>query len=100
MHLKMNLRVQMDAKSGQLKIENMSDSTNRKNDKYVWGALDDTIQGEPDNTMELHLKVNANIYIYKDAQEGAPSEPANNSVQCLEPSVQNVTSRDQEFQYD
>ena len=55
----------MDAKSGQLKIENMSDSTNRKNDKYVWGALDDTIQGEPDNTMELHLKVNANIYIYK-----------------------------------
>ena len=90
----------MDAKSGQLKIENMSDSTNRKNDKYVWGAFDDTIQGEPDNTMELHLKVNANIYIYKDAQEGAPSEPANNSVQCLEPSVQNVTSRDQEFQYD
>ena len=38
------------AKSGQLKIESMSESANRKNDKCVWDALDDTTQGPPDNT--------------------------------------------------
>ena len=49
----MDLRVQIDAKSGQLKIESMSRSANGK----TINALD-TIRGVPD--------------IYKDAQQSAP----------------------------
>ena len=37
-----------------------------KNDKCVWGALDDTVA--PKGELQyLHI-----IYIYKDAQEGSP----------------------------
>ena len=47
-----------------------------KDDKCVWGALDDTVQGAPDNTSGVAPKGELQylhiIYIYKDAQEGSP----------------------------
>ena len=66
----MDLRVQIDAKSGQLKIESMSRSANGK----TINALD-TTRGVPDNTPGVVPKGELQylyIYIYKDAQESAP----------------------------
>ena len=45
----------------------------RKNDICDLGALDDTVQGAPDNTSGVPSKGELQyLYIYKDAQEGAP----------------------------
>ena len=63
MLLKMYLRVQMNVKPGQLKIESISESANGKTKNAFQVRL---------TQLELHLKVNFNIYICKDAQEGAP----------------------------
>ena len=46
----------------------------RKNDICDLGALDDTVQGAPDNTSGVPSKGELQyLYIYKDAQEGAPN---------------------------
>ena len=56
----MDLRVQIDAKSGQLKIESMSRSANGK----TINALD-TIRGVPDNTPGVVPKGELQyLYIY------------------------------------
>ena len=72
MFLKIDLRVQMDAKSGQLKIENMSESANGKTINAFNVSLMIQFKVHLIKHLELHLKVNFNIYICKDAQEGAP----------------------------
>ena len=68
----MDLRVQMDAKSGQLNIERMSESANRKTINTFEMRLMIQFRVHLIIHLELLLKVNFNIYIYKDAQEGAP----------------------------
>ena len=70
--LKMNLRVQMDAKSGKLKVESMSESVNGKTINAFEVRLMIQFRVQLVIYLELHLKANFNIYIYKDAQEGAP----------------------------
>ena len=72
MPLKMDLRVQMDAKSGQLKIESMSENANGKTTNAFEVRLMIQFRVHLIIHLELHLKVNFNIYIHKDAQEGAP----------------------------
>ena len=72
MLLKMNLRVQMDAKSGKLKIESMSESANGKTINAFEVRLMIQFRVHLIIHLGLHLKVNFNIYIHKDAQEGAP----------------------------
>ena len=72
MFLKIDLWVQMDAKSGQLKIENMSESANGKTINAFNVSLMIQFKVHLIKHLELHLKVNFNIYICKDAQEGAP----------------------------
>ena len=66
MFLKIDLRVQMDAKSDQLKIESMS--SNRKAIYAFEVHLMIQFRAHLIIHLELHLKVNFNIYIYKDAQ--------------------------------
>ena len=68
----MDLRVQMDAKSGQLNIERMSESANGKTINTFEMRLMIQFRVHLIIHLELLLKVNFNIYIYKDAQEGAP----------------------------
>ena len=70
--LKMDLRVQMDAESGKLKIESMSESANGKTINAFEVRLMIQFRVHLIIHLELHLKVNFNIYIHKDAQEGAP----------------------------
>ena len=72
MLLKLDLRVQMDAKSGNSKIESMSGNTNRKTMNAFEVSLMIQFRVHLIIHLELHLKVNFNIYIHKDAQEGAP----------------------------
>ena len=69
MPLKLDLRVQMDTKSGHSKIESM---TNRKRINACEVSLMIQFRVHLIIHLELHLKVNFNIYIHKDAQEGAP----------------------------
>ena len=66
MFLKIDLRVQMDAKSDQLKIESMS--ANRKAIYAFEVHLMIQFRAHLIIHLELHRKVNFNIYIYKDAQ--------------------------------
>ena len=68
----MDLRVQMDAKSGQLNIVRMSESANGKTINTFEMRLMIQFRVHLIIHLELLLKVNFNIYIYKDAQEGAP----------------------------
>ena len=70
--LKIDLRAQMDAKSGQLKLENMSESANGKTINAFEVHLMMQFRVQLVIHLELHLKMNLNIFIYKDAQEGAP----------------------------
>ena len=70
--LKMDLRVQMDAESGKLKIESMSESANGKTINAFEVRLMIQFRVHLIIHLGLHLKVNFNIYIHKDAQEGAP----------------------------
>ena len=72
MVLKIDLRAQMDAKSGQLKLENMSESANGKTINAFEERLMMQFRVQLVIHLELHLKMNLNIFIYKDAQEGAP----------------------------
>ena len=72
MLLKMDLRVRMDAKSGQLKIETMSESANRKKINSFEVRLIIQFKVHLKIHLELHLKMNFNIYIYKDAHKDAP----------------------------
>ena len=72
MLLKMDLRVRMDAKSGQLKIETMSESANRKKINSFEVRLIIQFKVHLKIHLELHLKMNFNIYIHKDAHKGAP----------------------------
>ena len=72
MVLKIDLRAQMDAKSGQLKLENMSESANGKTINAFEVRLIMQFRVQLVIHLELHLKMNLNIFIYKDAQEGAP----------------------------
>ena len=75
----MDLRVPVDVKSGQLKIESKSEifsapgdaNNERNNDKCVWCALCGTISGEPYNTLIIALK-GAFQDLYKRAQKGSP----------------------------
>ena len=62
----------MDAKSGQLKIESISGSANGKMMKAFELRLMMQFRVHLIIHLVLHLKVNFNIYIHKDAQEGAP----------------------------
>ena len=71
MLLKLDLRVQMDAKSGHSKIESMSGNTNRKTINAFEVSLMIQFRVHMIIHLQLHLKVNFNIYIHKDAQEGA-----------------------------
>ena len=64
--------MQMDAKSGQLNIERMSESANGKTINTFEMRLMIQFRVHLIIHLELLLKVNFNIYIYKDAQEGAP----------------------------
>ena len=68
---KMDLRVQMDAISGQLKIKSMSESVNRKTINVFQEPLTIQFKVHLIIQLELHLKVNFNIYIYRDAEESA-----------------------------
>ena len=72
MLLKMDLRVQMDARSGQLKIENMSESSNGETINAFEVRLMVQFRVDLILHLELHLKANFNIYVYKDEQEGTP----------------------------
>ena len=72
MPLKMDLRVQMDANSGQSKIESMSESANGKTINAFEVCLMIQFRVPLITNLELHLNVNFNTYIYKDAQESAP----------------------------
>ena len=62
MLLKIDVRVQMDAKSGQLKIESMSESANGKTINAFEVRL--MIQ------LRVHLTIHLELHL--DAQEGAP----------------------------
>ena len=77
----MDLRVQMDAKSGQLKIKSMSESANGKTINVFQVPLMIQFKVRLIIQLELHLKVNFNVYIYKDAEESARDVPMNKSVQ-------------------
>ena len=77
----MDLRVQMDAKSGQLKIKSMSESANGKTINVFQVPLMIQFKVHLIIQQELHLKVNFNVYIYKDAEESARDVPMNKSVQ-------------------
>ena len=72
MLLKMDLRVQMDAKSGQLKIKIVIQIANekRRNAFEVHLMMQFRVYLI---ILDLHLKVNFNIYIFNDAQEGVPN---------------------------
>ena len=70
--MKIDLRVQKDAKSGQLKIESISGSANGKMMNAFEVRLMMQFWVHLIIHLGLHLKVNFNIYIHKDAQEGAP----------------------------
>ena len=72
MLFKIDVKVQMDAKSGQLKIESMSESANGKTINAFEVRLMIQFRVHLIIHLGLHLKVNFNIYIHKDAQEGAP----------------------------
>ena len=72
MLLKLDLRVQMDAKSGNSKIESMSGNTNRKTMNAFEVSLMIQFRVHLIIHLELHLKVNFSIYICKDAPEGIP----------------------------
>ena len=77
----MDLRVQMDAKSGQLKIKSMSESANGKTINVFQVPLMIQFKVHLIIQLELHLKVNFNVYIYKAAEESARDVPMNKSVQ-------------------
>ena len=62
MLLKIDVRVQMDAKSGQLKIESMSESANGKTIK----AFDVRLMIQ----FRVHLMIHLELHL--DAQKGAP----------------------------
>ena len=62
----------MDAKSGQLKIANINKSANGKTINAFEVRLMIQFKVYLIIDLGLHLKVNFNIYICKDAQEGAP----------------------------
>ena len=64
--------MQMDAKSGQLNIERISESANGKTINTFEMRLMIQFRVHLIIHLELPLKVNFNIFIYKDAQEGAP----------------------------
>ena len=68
----MDLKVQMDEKSGQLNIERISESANEKTINTSEMRLMIQFRVHLIIHLELPLKVNFNIFIYKDAQEGAP----------------------------
>ena len=72
MFLKMDLRVQIDAKSGKLKIESMSESVNGKTINAFEVHLMIKFRVNLIIRLGLHLKVNFNIYICKDVPEGVP----------------------------
>ena len=72
MLLKMDLRVQMDAKPGKLKIEGMSESANGKTINAFEVRLMIQFRVHLIIHLGLHLKVNFSIYICKDAPEGVP----------------------------
>ena len=61
--LKMDLKVQMDAKSGQLKIESMSESANGTTINAFVVCLMIQFRMQQIIYLELHLKMNFNIYI-------------------------------------
>ena len=61
----------MDAISGQLKIKSMSESANRKTINVFQEPLTIQFKVHLIIQLELHLKVNFNIYIYRDAEESA-----------------------------
>ena len=61
--LKMDLKVQMDAKSGQLKIESMSESANGTTINAFVVRLMIQVRMQQIIHLELHLKMNFNIYI-------------------------------------
>ena len=71
----------MDAKSGQLKIKSMSESANGKTINVFQVPLMIQFKVHLIIQQELHLKVNFNVYIYKDAEESARDVPMNKSVQ-------------------
>ena len=71
----------MDAISGQLKIKSMSESANRKTINVFQEPLTIQFKVHLIIQLELHLKVNFNVYIYKDAEESARDVPMNKSVQ-------------------
>ena len=68
MLLKMDLRVQMDAKSGQLKIKSVIQIANekRRNAFEVHLMMQFRVYLI---ILDLHLKVNFNIYIFNDAKK-------------------------------
>ena len=63
--LKIGLREQMDAKSGQLKFENMNESVNGKMINAFEVRLMIQFSVYLIIHLELHLKANFNIYTYK-----------------------------------
>ena len=63
MLLKMDLRVQMNAKSGQLKIESMGESVNGKTINAFELRLMIQFRVHQIIHLELHLKMNFNSYI-------------------------------------
>ena len=70
MPLKMDLRVQMDAKSGQLKIESMSENANGKTTNAFEVRLMIQFRVHLIIHLEFHLKVNFNIkYFYIEHKE-------------------------------
>ena len=64
MLLKMDLKVQMEGKSDQLKIESMSGIANRKAKNAFEVRLMIQFRVHLIIHLELYLKVNVNIYIY------------------------------------
>ena len=80
MLLKMDLRVQMDAKSGQLKIKSVSESANEKRRNLFEVHLMMQFRVYLIIHLDLHLKVNFNIYIFNDEQKGVPNVALNGTL--------------------
>ena len=71
MLLKMNLRLKIDAKNRKIRIESMSESANGKTINAFEERLMMQFRVHLIIHLALHLKVNFNIFMYKDAEEGA-----------------------------
>ena len=72
MFFKTDLRVQMDAKSSQLKIESVRENANGKTINAFEVSFMIQFMVHLIIHLELHLMVNFNIYIHKDTQERVP----------------------------